>query len=195
MYKKSCEENRRAAWMNKDILVKLTSKKKMCRQWSQRHIYWEDCRDIAQICRSRVRKAKEQLELNLARSMNNTKKGFCRYFGQKMNIKESVIPTLMSRTGAGSNWHGRWLIYSTVFCRFSEVIPLFKSLILKKRLGKLSPFYCKRSLKKEENSNKTLAVRSRVYRECLDCEKGIPLLVSCVCEHHPVLWAVLRVEV
>jgi len=36
-------------------------------------------------------------------------------------------------------------------------------------------------LKKEKKkNNKTPAVRSRVYREYLDCEKGIPLLVSCI---------------
>lgn len=99
MCKKSCKENRRPACLNKDILIKLTSKKKIHRQWSQRHIDWEDYGDIAQIRRGRVKKAKAQLELNLPRSMKNTKKGFYRYIGQKTNIKEYVIPTLINKRG------------------------------------------------------------------------------------------------
>jgi len=48
--------------------------------------------------RDGVRKAKAQLELNLARDAKNNKKGFYRYISQKKMIKESV-PPLMSETG------------------------------------------------------------------------------------------------
>jgi len=44
------------------------------------------------LCRDGVRKAKAQLELNLARDAKNNKKGFYRYVSQKRKIKESVPP-------------------------------------------------------------------------------------------------------
>ena len=50
------------------------------------------------MCRDGVRKAKAWLELNLARDVKNSKKGFYRYVSQKRKVKES-IPTLMSKTG------------------------------------------------------------------------------------------------
>ena len=39
-----------------------------------------------------IRKAKAQMELNLARDVKNTKKGFYWYNGQKGKAKESVPP-------------------------------------------------------------------------------------------------------
>ena len=42
--------------------------------------------------RDGVRRAKVQLELNLAREAENNKKGFCKYVDQKRKIKESVPP-------------------------------------------------------------------------------------------------------
>jgi len=42
------------------------------------------------LCRDFVRKAKEWLELNLARHARNNKKGLYRYVSQKRKVKESV---------------------------------------------------------------------------------------------------------
>jgi len=50
------------------------------------------------LCRDAVRKAKAQLELNLARDAKKKKKGFYRYVSQRRKLKESV-PTLMSNSG------------------------------------------------------------------------------------------------
>ena len=44
------------------------------------------------MCRDEVRRAKVQLELNLARDAKNNKKGFYRYVSQKRKVKESVTP-------------------------------------------------------------------------------------------------------
>jgi len=54
--------------------------------------------DTARLCRGGVRKAKVQLELNLARGVKNNKKGFYRYVSQKRKVKESVFH-LTSKTG------------------------------------------------------------------------------------------------
>ncbi|KAK4821658.1 LOW QUALITY PROTEIN: hypothetical protein QYF61_026756 [Mycteria americana] len=77
------------------MLVKLNSKRELHRQWKQGQ---EEYRDDVQLCRDGVRKAEEQLELNLARGIKNNKKGFYRYVSQKRKVKES-IPSLMSKTG------------------------------------------------------------------------------------------------
>jgi len=44
------------------------------------------------MCRDEVRRAKVQLELNLARNAKSSKKGFYRYISQKRKAKESITP-------------------------------------------------------------------------------------------------------
>jgi len=63
----------------------------MYRQWKQGQATWEEYRDAAQFCKDGVRKAKAQLELNLARDTKNNKKGFYRYVSQKRKVKESIF--------------------------------------------------------------------------------------------------------
>ena len=55
----------------------------MHRQWKQGQVPWEVYRDAARLCRDEVRKAKAQLELDLARGAKKNKKGFYRYINQK----------------------------------------------------------------------------------------------------------------
>ncbi|KAK4827902.1 hypothetical protein QYF61_022325 [Mycteria americana] len=96
--KKSGKEGKGLAWLSQDLLVKLKGKKEMQRQWKQGQVSWEEYRDAAGLCRDGVRKAKAQMELNLARDAKNNNKGFYRYVSQKRKAKES-IPTVMSKTG------------------------------------------------------------------------------------------------
>ncbi|KFQ78147.1 hypothetical protein N335_09061, partial [Phaethon lepturus] len=96
--KKSGKEGKRPAWLSGDLLGKLKGKKEMHRQWKQGQVSWDEYRDAAWFCRDGVRRAKAQLELNLARDAKNKKKGFYRYVRQKRKVKESVLP-LKSKTG------------------------------------------------------------------------------------------------
>lgn len=48
---------------------------------SKDKVAWEEYRDLVRACRDGFRKAKAQLELNLARGMEGNREGFCR--GQK----------------------------------------------------------------------------------------------------------------
>ena len=41
---------------------------------------WEEYRAVVSVCRERIRKAKAQMELNLARDVKDNK-GFCKYIG------------------------------------------------------------------------------------------------------------------
>ena len=96
--RKSGKEGKRPAWLNQDLLVKLKSKKRMHRQWKQGQVLWEEYKEAARLCRDGVRKAKAQLELNLARDAKKNKKGFYRYLNQKGEVQQCV-PTLVSDTG------------------------------------------------------------------------------------------------
>ncbi|KFV48258.1 hypothetical protein N328_03880, partial [Gavia stellata] len=96
--KKSGKEGKRWAWLSQDLLIKLKGKKEMNRQWKQGWVSWEEYRDAAQLCRDGVRKAKAQLELNLARDAKNNKKSFYRYVARKGRSKK-VYPVTMSKTG------------------------------------------------------------------------------------------------
>ena len=64
------------AWLNKDLVIKQESKKKMYRQWKQRQLPWEEYRDAARLFRDGIRKAKSQLEMDLARAIKKNRKGF-----------------------------------------------------------------------------------------------------------------------
>jgi len=64
----------------------------MQRQWKPGQVSGEECSDTAQLYRDGVRKAKVQLELNVASNAKNNKKGFYRYVSQKRKVRESVPP-------------------------------------------------------------------------------------------------------
>ena len=70
------------------MLVKLKSKRELHRQWKQGQVSWEEYRDG-------VRRAKVQLELDLAEDAKNNKKGSNRVYShinQKRKVKESIPP-------------------------------------------------------------------------------------------------------
>ena len=68
----------------------------MHKRWKQGQILWEEYKEAAGLCRDRVKKAKAQLELNLARG--EKKMGFHRYLNQKKKVQEGILP-LVSDTG------------------------------------------------------------------------------------------------
>jgi len=49
---------------------------------------------VVRVCRDRIRKAKAQMELNMARDVKYKKKGLYRYIGRKRQAKESVPPLM-----------------------------------------------------------------------------------------------------
>ena len=66
----------------------------MHRKWKQGGVSWA----VVCLCRDRIRKAKVQIELNLARDVKDNKKGFYKYIGKKEQAKESV-PLLIRGNG------------------------------------------------------------------------------------------------
>ena len=66
----------------------------MHRRWKQGCVSWEEYRAVVRVCRDRIRKAKTQMELNLATDVKYKKKGFYRYIGRRRQAKESVSPLI-----------------------------------------------------------------------------------------------------
>jgi len=69
--------------MKKEIPKKLRHKKEAYKSWNQGLGTWEEYGDIVWVCSDGVRKAKDHLELNLARDMKGSKKAFYGYFSSK----------------------------------------------------------------------------------------------------------------
>ncbi|KFQ17180.1 hypothetical protein N331_12325, partial [Merops nubicus] len=88
--RKSGREGRRPAWLSRELLVRLKEKMRLHRHWKQGQVSWEEHRDTAWLCRDEVRKAKAQMELNLARDAKENRKGFYRYIIQKRKVKEGI---------------------------------------------------------------------------------------------------------
>ncbi|GAB0177387.1 hypothetical protein GRJ2_000203900 [Grus japonensis] len=81
--RKSGKNTQRPAWMNKELLDKLKHKKEAYRGWKQGQVAWEEYREIVRAVRDQVRKAKAQIELNLARDIKGNRKSFCRHMENK----------------------------------------------------------------------------------------------------------------
>lgn len=94
-YKKSGKEGKTIAWVSKDLLVKLKSKKGMHRQWNQGHISWEVYRNAAYMCGDKFRKTRTQVLLFLARN-GEINKDFYRFLVRKETVKKICIPTTLT---------------------------------------------------------------------------------------------------
>ena len=68
----------------------------MHRQWKQGQVPWEEYKEAARLRKDGVRKAKAQLEKNLARDAKKNKKGFHRYLNQK---RKGIPPQRVTQAG------------------------------------------------------------------------------------------------
>lgn len=53
---------------------------------------WNEYRDIVRISRNETRKAKAHLQLNVAKDVQDNKKGFLKYINNRKNQKDNVGP-------------------------------------------------------------------------------------------------------
>ncbi|KFQ42673.1 hypothetical protein N333_13609, partial [Nestor notabilis] len=83
---------RRPPWMDKELPRKLRGKKEAYGRWKRGQATWEDYRNIVREARDQVRKAKAQLELNVARDVKENRKGFYRYVANKRKTRDNVGP-------------------------------------------------------------------------------------------------------
>jgi len=78
--------------MSKQLLAELKWKRKVYRMWKEGQATWEKYRNIVRACKEAMRKAKANLELNLARDDKDNTKGFFRYIGSKRKTRDNVGP-------------------------------------------------------------------------------------------------------
>ncbi|KAK4811747.1 hypothetical protein QYF61_005315 [Mycteria americana] len=93
----------------------------MHRHWSQGYTSWGDYRDMAQECGEGIRKAKAQLELNLAREVKNNKKGFFR------ETRENVGPLLNGARALVTHGMEKAEVLSATFTSVFSSRPAFRN--------------------------------------------------------------------
>ena len=54
----------------------------------------EDYKDVGRLCKEKIRRAKAQLELNLATAVKDNKKCFYKYNNNRRRAKENFCPLL-----------------------------------------------------------------------------------------------------
>ena len=74
--------------------MSLGEKKEVYNLWKRGWATQEDYKDVARLCRDKIRKAKAHLELNLATAVKDNKKCFYKYINTKRRTKENLYPLL-----------------------------------------------------------------------------------------------------
>ncbi|KAF1472608.1 hypothetical protein FQV18_0007885, partial [Eudyptula minor novaehollandiae] len=85
---------RRPAWLNGELLLGLRKKRRVYRLWKKGQATQGEYRDLVRSCREEMRKAKAQLEHNLAAVVKDNKKSFYKYINDKKRAKETLHPLL-----------------------------------------------------------------------------------------------------
>ncbi|KAK0682480.1 LIN1 transcriptase, partial [Pygoscelis papua] len=85
---------RRLAWLNGELLLGLRKKRRVYHLWKKGQVTQEEYRDLIRSCREGMRKAKAQLECNLAAVVKDNKKSFYKYINDKKRAKENLHPLL-----------------------------------------------------------------------------------------------------
>ncbi|KAK4807040.1 hypothetical protein QYF61_018381 [Mycteria americana] len=85
---------RRPAWLNRELLLGLRKKRRVYHFWQKGQATQEEYRDLVKSCREKIRKAKAELELNLATVVRDNKKCFYKYINNKNRAKENLPPLL-----------------------------------------------------------------------------------------------------
>ncbi|KAK4826796.1 hypothetical protein QYF61_011604, partial [Mycteria americana] len=62
--------------------------------WKKGQATQEDYKDVVRLCREKIRRAKAQLEFNLATAINDNKKCFYKYISNKRRARENLHPLL-----------------------------------------------------------------------------------------------------
>ncbi|KAF1595969.1 UNVERIFIED_CONTAM: hypothetical protein FQV16_0016447, partial [Eudyptes robustus] len=85
---------RRPAWLNGELLLGLRKKRRVYHLWKKGQETQGEYRDLVRSCREEMRKAKAQLECNLAAVVRDNKKCFYKYINDKKRAKENLHPLL-----------------------------------------------------------------------------------------------------
>ncbi|KAK4832459.1 hypothetical protein QYF61_023506 [Mycteria americana] len=96
--RKMSQWGRRPAWLNRELWLELRKKRRVYDLWKKGQASQEDYKGVARLCREKIRRAKAELELNLAAAVKDNKKYFFKYISSKRRAKENLQP-LVDRRG------------------------------------------------------------------------------------------------
>ncbi|GAB0203785.1 hypothetical protein GRJ2_002844100 [Grus japonensis] len=94
MCQKTSWQGRRLAWLNRQLWLELRIKRRVYGLWKKGQATQEDYKDVVRLYREKIRRAKVQLELNLATAVKYSKKCFYKYINNKRRAKENLHPLL-----------------------------------------------------------------------------------------------------
>ncbi|KAK4816911.1 LOW QUALITY PROTEIN: hypothetical protein QYF61_024921 [Mycteria americana] len=87
--RKTSRQGRRPAWLNRELWLELRKKRRVYDLWKKGQASQEDYKGVVRLCREKIRRAKAELELNLATA---NKKYFFKYISSKRRAKENLQP-------------------------------------------------------------------------------------------------------
>ncbi|KAK4831120.1 hypothetical protein QYF61_015423 [Mycteria americana] len=90
--RKTSRRGRRPAWVTRELWLELRKKRRVHDLWKKGQVTQEDYKGVARLCRKKIRKAKAELELNLAAAVKDNKKHFFKYISSKRRAKENLQP-------------------------------------------------------------------------------------------------------
>ncbi|KAK4815696.1 hypothetical protein QYF61_006679 [Mycteria americana] len=96
---KTSRRGRRLAWLTRELWLELRKKRRVYDLWKKGRASQEDYKGVARFCREKIRRAKAELELNLAAAVKDNKKHFFKYISSKRRAKENLQPLV----GGGGN--------------------------------------------------------------------------------------------
>ncbi|KAK4832301.1 LOW QUALITY PROTEIN: hypothetical protein QYF61_021700 [Mycteria americana] len=102
-------QGRRPAWLTRELWLELRRKRRVYDLWKKGQATGrrqatgpleegKDYKGVARLCREKMRRAKAELELNLAAAVKDNKKHFFKYISSKRRAKENLQP-LVDRGG------------------------------------------------------------------------------------------------
>ncbi|KAK4819386.1 hypothetical protein QYF61_003657 [Mycteria americana] len=89
---KTSRRGRRPAWLTRELWLELRKKRRVYDLWKKGRATQEDYKGVARLCRGKIRRAKAELELNLAAAVKDNKKHFFKYISGKRRAKENLQP-------------------------------------------------------------------------------------------------------
>ncbi|KAK4816845.1 hypothetical protein QYF61_023967 [Mycteria americana] len=90
--RKMSRQGRRPAWLTGELWLELRKKSRVYDLWKKGQATQEDYKGVVRLCREKTRKAKAELELNLATAIKDNKKHFFKYISSKRRAKENLQP-------------------------------------------------------------------------------------------------------
>ncbi|KAK4819807.1 hypothetical protein QYF61_011601 [Mycteria americana] len=90
--RKTSRRGRRPAWLTRELWLELRKKRRVYDLWKKGQATQEDYKGVARLCREKIRRAKAELELNLAAAVKDNKKHFFKYISSKRRAKENLQP-------------------------------------------------------------------------------------------------------